>query len=335
MHPRTDYRFSEGLAAVKINGLYGYVDTSGSVVIQPQFGAAFAFSGGLARVELPNNGKTGFIDKQGATVIPAQFAGGSDFSEGLAAVQFGSFDMAFIDVTGKVVTPHVAEAWGFSSGLAPVAIWTPPQRPQYGFIDKTGNFAIPAHFDSITVNQGPAFSEGFAIVGVGQTRTKYGYVDTAGNMAIPPQFDAAGPFHDGLAAVFTGLKHGFIDKSGSWVIPPQFDIAFNFSEGLARVTLGARPSDFGFIDKAGKAAIPPPAGLFVIDEFFEGRARVQRGDGPQSTCGYLDITGALAIPIQFDFCGRFSEGFSLVSKNGKDGAIDRNGQVVIPLQYGG
>lgn len=40
--------FSEGLAAVKINGLWGYMNTNGELVIEPQYEKAGSFSEGLA-----------------------------------------------------------------------------------------------------------------------------------------------------------------------------------------------------------------------------------------------------------------------------------------------
>src|SRR2546427_3206605 len=42
---------SEGLAALSIDGKNGYVDTTGTVVIAPQFETAEAFAGGVARVK--------------------------------------------------------------------------------------------------------------------------------------------------------------------------------------------------------------------------------------------------------------------------------------------
>ena len=50
--PRYDdaLSFSEGLAAVKTDGLWGYIDTKGNTVIPEQFDIAFSFSEGLALV---------------------------------------------------------------------------------------------------------------------------------------------------------------------------------------------------------------------------------------------------------------------------------------------
>ena len=47
--------FSEGLAAARKNGLYGYIDTAGQWVIAPQFQEAEPFSEGTAAVCVRNN----------------------------------------------------------------------------------------------------------------------------------------------------------------------------------------------------------------------------------------------------------------------------------------
>ena len=70
--------FSEGLAVVRELALddpefpfrYGYVDTSGAMVIPPQFRGAFDFSEGLAAVAVMGNGATkwGYIDKTGKVI---------------------------------------------------------------------------------------------------------------------------------------------------------------------------------------------------------------------------------------------------------------------------
>jgi hypothetical protein len=68
-------RFSEGLASVRIvtpdTHRVGYIDSSGRVVIQPQFDYADDFSEGLAAVTIGT--KSGYIDKTGKIAIKSQF----------------------------------------------------------------------------------------------------------------------------------------------------------------------------------------------------------------------------------------------------------------------
>jgi len=88
MAPQYDYAqdFSEGLAVVTKNGLAGYINTTGEVVIPFQFVKAGNFSEGFAVVQTKEKGKYGYIDKNGELVIPCKFDFADSFSNGLAAV---------------------------------------------------------------------------------------------------------------------------------------------------------------------------------------------------------------------------------------------------------
>jgi len=57
------------------------------IVIEPQFNDAGSFSEGLAAVKI--NGEWGFIDKTGKLIIEPQFDRAGSFFEGLAAVNIG------------------------------------------------------------------------------------------------------------------------------------------------------------------------------------------------------------------------------------------------------
>ena len=70
---------------IQQNGKWGYIDSTGKIVIKPQFVSAEEFSEGLAAIE-NEHGKHGFIDESGAIVIEPKFDNWTDFSEGLAAV---------------------------------------------------------------------------------------------------------------------------------------------------------------------------------------------------------------------------------------------------------
>src|SRR3972149_6070346 len=49
--------------------------------------------------------------------------------------------------------------------------------------------------------------------------------------------------------------------------------------------------------------------------------------------GFLDASGKIAIPAQYENVTRFSEGLAGAMKGGRWGFIDVNGNVVIPFRY--
>ena len=63
--------FSDGLAKIGRKYLYGFIDTTGKVVIEPQYNTATSFSNGIAIVS--KNGKYGVINKNNEVLIPLEY----------------------------------------------------------------------------------------------------------------------------------------------------------------------------------------------------------------------------------------------------------------------
>ena len=89
-----DYMFDQGLVAVKQNGMWGYVNDDGEMVISPIYSSAAPFAeNGLARVSM--GFKYGYIDTKGQLALPTIYTSARSFNEhGLAAVK--------MDESGKV-----------------------------------------------------------------------------------------------------------------------------------------------------------------------------------------------------------------------------------------
>ncbi len=131
--------FFDGLAWVRLNGKWGYIDQTGKEVIPCKYEACGDFHKGLAWVEL--NGKCGYIDKTGKEVIPCKYGVCGDFHEGLAAVKLNG-KWGYIDKTGKEVIPCKYGVCGdFHEGLAAVKL-----NGKWGYIDKTGKEVIPCKY---------------------------------------------------------------------------------------------------------------------------------------------------------------------------------------------
>ena len=97
IYPQFDWAedFSGGLARIRIGGLYGVIDTAGSVIAEPQFDSVQSFSEGLAAVRIGDwdTGLWGFIDTNGNVIVEPQFDSVQSFSEGLAVVRIGDWDI--------------------------------------------------------------------------------------------------------------------------------------------------------------------------------------------------------------------------------------------------
>jgi hypothetical protein len=101
--------------------LWGYLDTSGQLVISPKFEKAEPFSNGLGLVR--SNSLYGYIDRSGIFVIPAKFNRAENFADGLALIGDEETQYSYIDTSGKQAFPsHFILASSYFKGLAHVKL---------------------------------------------------------------------------------------------------------------------------------------------------------------------------------------------------------------------
>ncbi len=195
---------------------------------------------------------------------------------------------------------------------------------------------------------------------------RIGYVGIDGKVAIQPQFFIGDLFVDGRALVCdTNHLFGFIDEHGTYVIPSRYADAMRFSEGLEPVSEVDGPCAFidtkgetklkvefadmlgsfrdglavfmqdgklGYIDKSGKIVVP--AQYDHAGTFHDGLAKVaQDAPGLPTKYGYINTKGELQIGYQYDSACNFHDGLAVVGNGDQYGFIDNKGKVVIPLQY--
>jgi hypothetical protein len=175
-----------GVATTKKNqseDQFGYIDTSGVIVIPPQFAAAATFSEGMAAVM--KGDKVGFIDRSGRVTIQPRFELKMgerrlpSFSEGLAPVRLDG-RCGFIDSTGRfAIEPRFQSAVEFHGGLALVEV-----DDKMGYIDKQGRTIIAPKF-----NRAGSFEDGIARVEVGPGQ--WGYIRRDGSFIWNPVLGAA------------------------------------------------------------------------------------------------------------------------------------------------
>jgi hypothetical protein len=226
------FGFREGLALVKTDKVYSYINADGQV-IAGGFTNAYSFSEGMAPVRIGS--KWGFINKQGEIVIAPIYDHAVHFSDGLAPVCTNDMDKCFyINPRGQTVID--LDGGIFSEGLAAVKF-----DRQYGFINTSGEVVIAPKFDEVG-----EFTEGLVRV---QIESKWGFINKRGQMVVKPRFDEVEDFTEGLGRVELNGKNGFVDRTGKIKIALQFDAAGTFHDGLAYAEVGDK---WGYIDREGK-----------------------------------------------------------------------------------
>ncbi|HYX40810.1 MAG TPA: WG repeat-containing protein [Pyrinomonadaceae bacterium] len=293
------------------NDKWGYMDETGRIRIAPQFDSADGFSDERARVSL--HGKGEYIDTSGNLIPHPPFDLGGNFSEGLAPINVGQERIpnigliknpgrwGYINTSGALVIPMQFQlADEFYEGLAAAHL-----GKRSGFIDRTGRFVFDAPFD---VSWG--FNEGIVLV---KSNLKMIYLDRAGRRLQTPTLDDnyyGHSFHDGLAAIQIKDKWGFMDKRGRLVIPAKFIDVGDFSEGLAAAEV---PIDQ---DRETPCQFDATSSYTVAKKF-----------------GYIDRTGRMVIPPQWEYAGPFVRGLANVSTCNKASFIDKAGRAVIKTQF--
>jgi hypothetical protein len=251
--------FSEGLAKVKRDGKYGFVDKDGRLAIPVQLDGARDFKNGRAQAfeKLPQpeerrdrNGKyimtvaalCGFIDRSGELVVPYKFEVCNDFYEDRASVFVAGQGWGIIDLEGRFVVPPQLTTIAVSPGFPKIFLRTSPTT-------KSSSFG----------SERSGFSEGVMAV---LDEKGVGYIDRDGKLAIAHQFVAASLFRDGLAVARMRAEVGFglpdskktsfagvIDRTGRFVVPPIYEWAKLHAGGLVQVKFGDR---LGYIDASGR-----------------------------------------------------------------------------------
>ena len=288
------------------DGKYGYIDSSGKIVIEASFDSADDFSNGLASVE--SDGKWGYIDTEGKVIIDYQFDSAGTFSKYGFAVVCSEDKNGVINTKGDfILDMDYDRAYQVAKNrfMAGNKIekdddsWTKDYK--LNLYDEKGDKVCAAEFTHTNYE----YKQG--LLAVCNKSGKWGYINDKGEYEIDAKFASASDFSEDLAAVgekkgfddndISIYKYGYINKKGEVEIRAQYDSAESFSDGLA-----------------------------VVEE-----------DGKY---GYIDKNNETVIDFEYDTAESFEDGYAVVGyEKGKDswdyiyGLIDKNGKQKISIDY--
>lgn len=262
--------FHNGLAAFKKGKYWGFVDTTGQTIVEPQYRKAGDFSDGIAYVRMRTKkrffglirGKRRYtyINTKGEILFTPKFKKAESSQNG-AAMAYKSGKKYIITPEGEIIfsTKHYISEFN-KYGLA---VFSDKNRKK-GLLNNKGEVILkPDDIQDIE-----PFSEGYAQVKI---NNRCGFIDTLGNIVISPQYLRAGHFSDGLVRVNTLEGWGYRNVN-SLIIRHQFIKCTDFKGGRAVVEKNS------LINKKGeKTKLPVPV-KDIVHQFDDGSVIVKDWD---------------------------------------------------------
>lgn len=203
--------FFEDRAAIRIDGLFGFIDPSGAITIEPQFAEVSRFRNGLA--EVSNGVSVALINKDGDVVIDTDFRRAIPISP--AAV------IAFID------NREAAAQWDSSELNLVPALWREPRyEGVYVYSEATlfsldtGRISTPPVRAIQLIPGAPGrFWLQIAEPGNGWSQYDWGLMNEKGEWIIDPGVMDVKPLPNGLSLIFNppaNAKRRGHDSSFGW-----------------------------------------------------------------------------------------------------------------------
>jgi hypothetical protein len=352
-----NYVFTEGLCALKKNDLWGFVDTTGTVVIDFKYFSWLGFknpkfSSGIALVGTSNaqgmDRHPIFIDKTGQQLFKTQkFTGATNFESGMAIVEKTSSTLARsfhiinkqgTDIPGAItfgaVFGSLPALEPFHEGLTKLY---DSKTSSYGFINPQGKWVI---MPTVYAEAGD-FSEGYTMV-QNKTNWTWGYINTKGEVRIPFDYKSKpGNFSEGLAVAMNSKEElGYIDPSGKTALPfvyNHYQLNSEFRSGCA-VIYNDNAGGYAIIDKTGKTV--RKLNTTVVKVLNNGWIVWTNDLGPNNTqcLGVLSADGKdILAPGYFKQIGNFSNGLAyataMIDEKEVKGFINQNFDFVIIQTY--
>ena len=233
--------FSCGLAAVQEERtmLWGYVDTTGKLVIPCKYKEASTFKNGEATVL--KDGKYFIIDTNDNIVRECEKS--SDCEVAHIKIH-GEEAYIFVDSKGKIANENIYKAvLDYREDLAPVQ----DENEQWGFVNRQGKEVIPCNPRIIG-----EFHCGRAIIR--NEKGLCGYIDKTGKEVIPCQYKKATNFDYDIAIVTNekGLQAA-IDTEGKIITPFSPSVIYDHLEEVFTIRRGKASSEkISFFGKNGQ-----------------------------------------------------------------------------------
>ena len=345
-YPETEIVYFENhLAVIKKHNLFGVIDSSGRILISPEYHSIWIKNGYIGIEE--NNGDWKLLNAELKQISRKAYQQINPALEGL--FQIKRLDSwGYIDANGEeILPPQYQETKPFEDGVA-----FANYLGSWGLIDQQGNWLIKPRYDELEKLNDDTY--------VYQKAGQYGLVKT--NQAeVYSTSNKLYPAATGAIEKNTQGNHALISSNGEMLLSLQYRSIRQFNEdpryflfeneqgsGIYNITtytffqdtaiqemrtlnegyIGIKLNNqYGLIDLNGKLRIAnryEDVGVFNEDMLpIKIRGR----------WGYVDRIERLVVQPLYQSADHFINGLAIVSQNGKFGLIDKRGKVLVKLDY--
>jgi hypothetical protein len=315
---------SQGLIPVKYGNKWGYIDSGGNLVINPQFDEADFFTGDIARVR--NDRKFGFVKRDGTMAVECKYNNAEHERNGFAMFY------EEVKVNGANVKHYYL--------LNRKGVIINKDKP-LGYITRVTEGTFGAQY----VNE-----------------KEYIILDTNLKEVLPEKFEFAVGFVNGIAVVKKNGFSVPVNKEGKALFESKFNSIFEIRENLALVSDADNIcyvidlqgnkliehekyypliTNWHYLIKSqlGKTVVTDLKGnnilisdkkiYYLSKEYF----RYQDVNAP-GLYGIMDIQGKIITQPIYQEVKSYRSVFIVKNKDGKYGVLSLTGSVIIPFEYG-
>lgn len=329
--------------AINQNNLWGVADTTGKIIIQPQYNSGLNMIADSFFL-CEKDGKMSLLNKDGVKVLPGLYD----------KIKFEQTECSCDSLTTCYLKLKANNRYGFYNPLTMVLV-----EPRFDNLDnsmyeisfshcvkieqhglegvldiQTGMVVMPPLFQSIA-NKG--LHEGMMIVGDDGKYGLYNYVQR--KLMAPLKYNYISlPYGENAFLIRTDTGKGLMDFTGRVICPPDYFSIRLLNDTFYLLTKqdSAYHETYSFLNRSNDKIIA--ASYDSIEAVEADTLAIIRQNGKDRLWNPLSgkmIEGDYSKWGFPDFIDYFNNGRAIVQKNKKSGFIDGEGNIIIPLKYDG
>ena len=344
-YAQTDVQdFTDELAIIKQDGLFGVINANGEAVIPPRNKSIWLHEGYVGVKDM--NGDWSLLTSNLDKISKRVYQQVKPATQGLFPVKRLD-SWGYIDSSGEeIIPPQYDETKGFEEDAAYAKY-----LGSWGVIDRNGNWLVRPRYEKlekldqktylfrngdvsglVNTNQEELYQTTNSLVttptgAIEEAAQEYALISPTGERVLSLQYKRIIPFEEDPSYYLFEDEEGLglFNISRRWFFK---DTTIQEIRTLNEGFIGVRINDqYGLIDLNGKLRI---ANRYEdVGVFSEDMVPVKiRGKW-----GYVDRIERLKVQPLYQTAGHFINGVAVVSKNNKYGLLNKQGKIVLSLEY--